>query len=191
MGQNIQTTAYITPPQWPVEPDGFDFCRHSYFQSLGGVGYARKGFEQLDLHFEHQFWKNQQRNLSDFIAAHIPEHSRGFAQAINSGDRLNLSLEVIEDLRRTNLAHLLTISGLHMGLLTTVVFDLLRLIFVITPIGQIRWHARSIAAVGAILAGVAYLGLSRNSIATQRAFVMIACFFGGVILSCRALTLRS
>jgi competence protein ComEC len=39
--------------------------------------------------------------------------------------------------------------------------------------------------------GVAYLGLSGNSIARQRAFVMIACFFGGMILSRRALTLRS
>ena len=35
------------------------------------------------------------------------------------------------------------------------------------------------------------MGLSGNSIATQRAFVMIACFFGGVILSRSALTLRS
>ena len=121
----------------------------------------------------------------------MPERSLGFAQAIISGDRLNLSLQVIEDLRRTNLAHLLAISGLHMGLLTTVVFALLRMICVIIPIGHIRWHARSIAAFGAILAGVAYLGLSGNSIATQRAFVMIACFFGGVILSRRALTLRS
>ena len=47
MDQSIQTTAYITPPQGSVEPDGFDFRRHAYFQSLGGVGYARKGFEQL------------------------------------------------------------------------------------------------------------------------------------------------
>ena len=112
----------------------------------------------------------------------MSERSLGFAQAIFSGDRLNLSLQMIEDLRRTNLAHLLAISGLHMGLLTTVVFGLLRMICVVIPIGHIRWHARSIAAFGAILAGVAYLGLSGNSIATQRAFVMIACFFGGVIL---------
>ena len=121
----------------------------------------------------------------------MPERSLGFAQAIISGDRLNLSLQVIEDLRRTNIAQLLAISGLRMGLLTTVVFGLLRIICVIVPIGHIRWYARSIAVFGAILAGVAYLGLSGNSIATQRAFVMIACFFDGVILSRRALTLRS
>ena len=89
---------------------------------------------------------------------------------------------MIEDLRRTNLAHLLAISGLHMGLLMTVVFGLLRMICVVIPIGHIRWHARSIAAFGAIMAWVAYLGLSGNSIATQRAFVMIACFFGAAIL---------
>ncbi len=191
IGHSIKTTAYVTPPQGPVEPDGFDFRRHAYFQSLGGVGYARKGFERIDAPREHRFWKDRQRRLSIFIAEHMPERSLGFAQAIISGDRLNLSLQVIEDLRRTNLAHLLAISGLHMGLLTTVVFGLLRMICVIIPIGHIRWHARSIAAFGAILAGVAYLGLSGNSIATQRAFVMIACFFGGVILSRRALTLRS
>ena len=92
----------------------------------------------------------------------MPDRSLGFAQAIISGDRLNLSLQVIEDLRRTNLAHLLAISGLHMGLLTTVVFGLLCMICVVIPIGHIRWHARSIAAFGAILAGAAYLGLSGN-----------------------------
>ena len=67
MGQSIQTTAYITPPQGPVEPGGFDFRRHAYFQSLGGVGYARKGFEQLDLPREHQFWKDLHRPLFQAI----------------------------------------------------------------------------------------------------------------------------
>ena len=49
IGQSIKTTAYVTPPQGPVEPDGFDFRRHAYFQSLGGVGYARKGFERISM----------------------------------------------------------------------------------------------------------------------------------------------
>ena len=121
----------------------------------------------------------------------MPERSLGFAQAIISGDRLNLSLQVIEDLRRTNLAHLLAISGLHMGLLTTVVFGLLRMICVIIPIGSHQMARPIHCCVWGDFGGVAYLGLSGNSIATQRAFVMIACFFGGVILSRRALTLRS
>ena len=68
----------------------------------------------------------------------MPERSLSFAQAIISGDRLNLSLQMIEDLWRTNLAHLLAISGLHMGLLTTVVFGLLCMICFVIPIGHMR-----------------------------------------------------
>ena len=98
IGHSIKTTAYVTPPQGPVEPDGFDFRRHAYFQSLGGVGYARKGFERIDAPREQRFWKDRQRRLSNFIAEHMPGRSLGFAQAIISGDRLNLSLQVIEDL---------------------------------------------------------------------------------------------
>ena len=135
IGHSIKTTAYVTPPQGPVESDGFDFRRHAYFQSLGRVGYARKWFERIDAPREQRFWKDRQRRLSNFIAEHMPERSLGFAQAIISEDRLNLTLRVFEDLRRTNLAHLLAISGLHMGLLMTVVFGLLRMICVIIPIG--------------------------------------------------------
>ncbi len=41
-GSIIQTTAFMMPPQSPVEPDGFDFRRHAWFLKLGAVGYTRK-----------------------------------------------------------------------------------------------------------------------------------------------------
>ena len=85
IGHSIKTTAYVTPPQGPVEADGFDFRRHAYFQSLGGVGYAQKGFERIDAPREQRFWKDRQRRLSNFIAEHMSERSLGFAQAIISG----------------------------------------------------------------------------------------------------------
>jgi competence protein ComEC len=63
MGQSIKTTAYVTPPQGPVEPDGFDFRRHAYFQSLGGAtyvvwtgeGYAIK--KRVDKHHAPYAWQ--------------------------------------------------------------------------------------------------------------------------------------
>lgn len=57
IGYSIKTTAYVTPPQGPVEPNGFDFRRHAYFQSLGGVGYALKGFERIDARVNTGFGK--------------------------------------------------------------------------------------------------------------------------------------
>ena len=55
IGHSIKTPAYVPPPQGPVEPDVFDFRRHAYFQSLGGVGYAREGFEYIDTPRERRF----------------------------------------------------------------------------------------------------------------------------------------
>ena len=40
-GQRIMTTGHLSPPQGPVEPGGFDFRRHAWFQRLGAVGYTR------------------------------------------------------------------------------------------------------------------------------------------------------
>jgi competence protein ComEC len=125
----------------PLNPVGLIFAVMPIFKVWVALDMPARGLNNLICPVSINFGRIINDNLSDFIAAHIPERSLGFAQAIISGDRLNLSLDVIEDLRRTNLAHLLAISGLHMGLLTTVVFGLLRMICVITPIGQIRWHA--------------------------------------------------
>ncbi|WP_365734135.1 ComEC/Rec2 family competence protein [Planktotalea sp.] len=44
-----------------------------------------------------------------------------------TGDRSGLSAETLRNLRHSNLAHLLAISGLHMGLLVALVFAALRL----------------------------------------------------------------
>ena len=74
IGHSIKTTAYVIPHQGPVEPDGFDFRRHAYFQSLDGVGYARKGFERIDVRREQRFWKDRQRRLPNIIA----ENARAF-----------------------------------------------------------------------------------------------------------------
>ena len=55
---SIKTTAYVTPPQGPVEPDGFDFRRHAYFQRdlnismprvNSGFGRIGKGAYQFSL----------------------------------------------------------------------------------------------------------------------------------------------
>ncbi|MBE0455135.1 MAG: DUF4131 domain-containing protein [Roseovarius sp.] len=40
-GLRVMTTAHLAPPGGPVEPGGFDFRRHAWFQGVGAVGYAR------------------------------------------------------------------------------------------------------------------------------------------------------
>ena len=84
----------------------------------------------------------------------------GFAAAVTTGDRSGISQDALQDLRASNTAHLLAISGLHMGLLSGFVFGLLRLPLCLDPRIALYWPARKMAAVGALIAAAVYLALS-------------------------------
>ncbi|HHB80801.1 MAG TPA: ComEC/Rec2 family competence protein, partial [Aliiroseovarius sp.] len=108
-----------------------------------------------------------------------------------TGDRSAMSRDTLAALRGSNLAHLLAISGLHMGLLTSFVFAAVRMGLSLIPGLALRVPVKKIAAVLALAAGAFYLALSGGNVATQRAFIMVAAMFVAVLFDRRALTLRA
>ena len=191
-GLRVMTTAHISPPGGPVEPGGFDFQRHAWFAELGGVGYTRVPLMAIS---EAEFDLRQTVFRIRMIASMrvrdvLPGDVGGFAAAVTTGDRSGISQDGLEDLRASNTAHLLAISGLHMGLLSGFVFSLLRLIFALIPAIALRWPARKMAAVGALMAASIYLALSGGNVATERAFIMVAVALCAVLVNRRAFSLR-
>ena len=74
-----------------------------------------------------------------------------------------------------------------MGLLTGLVLALMRLALAALPGGLASVSAKKVAALAA---GLGYLLLSGATVATQRAFVMVAVAFTAVLLDRPAITLR-
>ncbi|RLK10723.1 ComEC/Rec2 family competence protein [Ruegeria conchae] len=193
-GQRIMTTAHLSPPQGPVEPGGFDFRRHAWFQRLGAVGYtrvpvlssapARDGQSGVRI----TAWRMA---ISDRVRAILPGEIGGFAAAVTTGDRSGMSKASLESLRASNLAHLLAISGLHMGLLTGFVFVACRIGLSMVPMLALRLPVRKMAAICALAAATIYLFLSGGNVATERAFVMVCVMLGAVMLDRRAISLRA
>ena len=192
-GTRIAMMASLSPPSAPAEPGGFDFRRHAWFDRLGAVGYTRspavaveapEGRLTLLVH-------RARMHLSAALRARLPGDQGAFAAAILTGDRSAISRETVQTLRDANLAHLLAISGLHMGLLTGVVFAGFRLLMALSPVLALRLPIKKLAAIGALAAGAVYLALSGGNVATERAFIMVAVVFGAVLADRRALTLRA
>ena len=102
-----------------------------------------------------------------------------------------LDRDVQQALRAANLSHLLAISGLHMGLLTSLVFFLTRALLSCLPYLILNWPIKKIAALMSMGAGAAYLMLSGASVATERAYIMAFTIFAAVLLERRALTLQA
>lgn len=193
-GDVLILTGHLAPPAGPAEPGGFDFQRHAWFLQLGAVGYTRNPVLRLAVP-ERADWAMRvfalRMAISGAVQAAMPGAAGAFAAAIMTGDRSAIDQAVLDDLRASNLAHLLAISGLHMGLLTGFVFGVLRYGLALVPVLALRWNSKKIAAVAALIAGAAYLALSGGNVATERAFIMVAVMLVAILLNRRALTLRA
>ncbi|MGB0960628.1 MAG: ComEC/Rec2 family competence protein [Halocynthiibacter sp.] len=194
VGQTLQIIGRLAPPSGPVEPDGFNFRRMAWFQKLGAVGYSRKPIKVLapQTHSDPSLWVGAIRQrMSSYIVAQMPAPEGGFAAAILTGDRSHVPKEVTQNLRRTNLSHLLAISGLHMGVLTGVVYWIAKYaasIFV--ALGRLR-SAKPTASLVALAFGFLYLLLSGGNIATQRAFIMVAVALTAMFFGRKGISLRT
>lgn len=190
--------ARLSPPSGPVEPGGFDFRRFAWFDSLGAIGLARGAViiapPARDATVLDRLFIGVAR-LRVALARHLRDvlgtEQGGFAAAILIGDRSGIAPETTEALRASNLAHLLAISGLHMGLLTGFIFALVRYGLGLVPVIALRVDTKKAAAVAAMLAGLAYLLMSGATVATQRSYIMVVVILCAVLLNRPALTLRA
>ena len=186
-------TAHLSPPEGPVEPGGFDFQRLAWFSRLGAVGYTRApvlALEPPDGALALAAFRLRMR-ISTAMRAQMEGQAGAFAAALMTGDRSGVDSATNDALRASNLSHLISISGLHMGLLTGFVFGAVRYGLALAPPLALRLNTKKIAAVVALIAAAIYLALAGPSVATRRAFIMAAVMLFAVLVDRRAISLRS
>ena len=164
----------------------------AYFNRLGAVGYTsspvvlwhppESGAEVIN---------RLRTRLSQAIERALPGDSGAFASGVMTGDRSNISADVISDLRLSSLAHLLAISGMNMAFITGFVFAITRYGVALIPPLALRVNSKKLAAVAAFGVALFYLLLSGANVATTRAFLMVAVMLGAVLFDRRALSFRS
>ncbi len=196
-GDMIRINAMVSAPPGPAIVGGYDSARASFFRQIGGYGFAVSKPVIIE-HDQFSVGEKIRRQivlaryaLSRHIQARAPPRTSGLQAALLTGDRSAIPNAQAQALRDAGLAHLLAISGLHMGLLAGGVFFISAMLFsFIGPLAR-RYDMRKPAAcVGALLACV-YLVLSGASISTQRAFIMAIVMFSAVIMDRRAVSIRS
>jgi competence protein ComEC len=191
-GMRVMAAAHLSPPGGPVEPGGFDFRRQAWFQGIGAVGYTRTPVLAVTEPSRRGLLMTSLRDtISTAVQMALPGRVGAFAAAITTGDRSGMDQETLASLRASNLAHLLAISGLHMGLLTGFVFAAVRYGLAAVPRVALYWNVKKLAAVVALGGAAFYLGLSGGNVATERAFIMVAVMLTAVLFDRQALSLRS
>ena len=192
MGRTVLLTARLAAPESAAEPGGFDFRRMAWFLQLGAVGYTSSPVVTWALPGPWDAAINRLRNrLSAGITARVAGDAGAFASGALTGDRSQISADVVSDLRISSLAHLLAISGMNMAFLTGFVFAMVRYGLALVPPVALRINTKKTAAILALGVALFYLILSGANVATTRAFLMVSLLLGAVLLDRRVLSLRS
>jgi competence protein ComEC len=193
-GDVIRGAIRFYPVPGPVIPGGFDGQFHAYFDGIGAYGNTMRGLEVVERGVAAapaHIIDTVRRAIGGRIERVLAQPAAGIARALVTGDQSAVAQEAREVMATAGLAHVLSISGLHLTLVAGGVFVALRLL--LAPLEALSRvvSVKSLAAAGGILAGLLYFSISGGSVAAVRATIMIILVLGAVIVGRRALTMRN
>jgi len=200
VGLAIKVLAKMRPPPRPVAPGAYDFARRAWFRQIGAYGYA---IARPGLAAENQSgsrpWGAEAGawigGIRAAVAARIMEvvgeNGGPVAAALLTGLRGGIPKSDMSAIRDAGLAHLLAISGLHMALMSGAAFWVVRILIASVPWLALRVVGKKWAAGVGILTAFVYFFLAGGSVATERAFIMVAVALIAVMVDRPVISLRN
>jgi competence protein ComEC len=192
-GTVIGLRARLVPPPAAALPGAYDFARVAWFQGLGATGRALGPLQIVapSGHGGFALWMSGLRaRLSAHIRASAPGAPGGIASALATGDMGGIPEADSEAMRRSGLAHLLSVSGLHVTAAVGAVMLLVLRLLALSPTLALRAPLLLIAAGAGALAAIGYTLLTGAEVPTVRSCVAALLVLGGIALGRDALTLR-
>ncbi|SCW68584.1 competence protein ComEC [Sphingobium faniae] len=186
-GAVVRFRVRLMPPAPPSLPGGYDFAARAYFLGIGATGRALPPIAVVKPATAGPDMRNR---LFAHILDRMEGPAGGIAAALATGDQGAIAEEDAEAMRRSGLAHLLSISGLHVTALIGAVIFLLMRVMALSRRAALDWPLMLIAAAGGALAGIGYTLLTGAEVPTVRSCVAALLVLGGLALGRDAITLR-
>ena len=195
-GQAVRLKAMLGPPPPPAAPGSYDFARDAWFDSIGGVGFVIGEVEpgrldpppwrlRLSMAVNAFRWSLAQR-----ILARMGPSSGGIGAAMVTGHEAWITQDQTDAMRASGLAHILSISGLHMAIVGGFVFGAVRLGVAAWPWLALRAPGKKITAVAGLVAVLGYLVISGAPPPAERSAITASVAFLAILFDRRAITLH-
>ena len=181
-GERWQLLVKLKRPHGLANPHGFDYEKWLFQQHIGATGYIRNSKKNKRIEESPRIsMGNARESLKDYLdASLIDSPNVGVIKALVLGDRSGITTRQWEVFRHTGTSHLIAISGLHIGLVSALIFALVR--WIVLRIPRVSHHALRFALIASVMAAGLYSALAGFSIPTQRALIMLSVVIGGVLL---------
>ncbi len=177
-------------PHGFMNPGGFDYEAWLFQQRIRATGYVYRKTGNTRLREGEDYYLHRLRYLMREKLAQVLKEQKnaGLIPALVIGDRSSIQGNQWQVLTSTGTSHLLAISGLHIGLVASMVFFLTRWLWPLGRVTALVVPSPKIAAVMAMLAALAYAAMAGFSVPTQRALIMLLVLLVSALISRKVAT---
>ncbi|OIN87090.1 MAG: hypothetical protein AUJ12_03330 [Alphaproteobacteria bacterium CG1_02_46_17] len=192
VGDRISFLAKLTPPASPVMPGAYDYARHFFFEGIGGMGFIVSKISLVEKQ-PPSLWPDldiARQSVSQKIKSKVEGPTQGIVVALMTGERAAVEEDDWQALRASGLAHIISISGLHVAMVAAPIFFIVRLFLSFIPMMALRFDIKKISAFIALLGCSAYVGFVVPSVPTTRALLMTGVALIAIMLDRSPFSLR-
>ena len=189
-GARIRVDARLMPPAPPMLPGAYNFARRAWFDGLAATGSAVSPPIVLEAGARPDRIAQVQSALSRHVREEVDGSARGIAATLAAGDRGAIREDDAQAMRDAGLAHLLSISGLHVSAVIAAAYLIALKALALWPWLALRVRLPLLAAGIGAGAGIAYTLLTGAQVPTVRACVGALLVLTALALGREALSLR-
>ena len=192
-GDRVKLKAKLFPLQASVLPGTYDFGFYMYMLGIEASGYALTNPEIIDnkKNFFNEYIQGLRQKIYHRLIEALGVECGNFAAAILIGETKAMPKEVAENMRNSGVAHILSVSGLHLSLVAMIFFVTSRMLLNCSNYLAYNTNIKVIAACISIIGSFLYLQISGGNIAATRAFIMTSIFIVAIMLGRTPYPLRS
>ncbi len=178
-GERWQLTVRLRRPHGTANPHAYDFEAYALEQNIRATGYVRaKGVNEKRDNFVEGFSYRVDRlrlNIRDRMNAALKDKPyRGVLVALAIGEQNAIPGDEWKVFWRTGVGHLMSISGLHITMVASLLYWLTFRLWARVPALALRLPAQRAAVLGGAFAALVYSLIAGFSVPTQRTLFMLA-----------------
>ena len=185
----IRLRARLMPPPPMALPGSHDFARDFWFKGIGGSGRAIGPVEILKPSAPSGVAGVRAR-LDRHIRSELPGSSGTVATAFATGDQNAISDEDADAMRRSGLAHLLSVGGLHITAAVGLAMFLTLKLLALSERLALRFNLVLVAAAAGAVAGIGYTVLTGSQVPMLRSCIAALIVLAGIAMGRDAISLR-